>query len=143
MHTLTRKYETGARTPKQEILNSISNVLEVSLNTLSVPNIDSDLGFIHTLFALEDMFGLEPSGSDEKISLDFTNPRALEPHLSDMLHTWIERYKSFKAGEVSKEDYDKWRYNFPTYADIQGYTKVTSEKLADTFVKEPKNDSVQ
>ena len=135
------QYETGVRTPKQEILTSISNVLEVSPNALSVPDIDSDLGFMHTLFALEDIFGLEPSESDEKISLDFTNPRALEPHLADMLHTWIEQYERFKVGEISKEDYDKWRYNFPTYADIQGYAKVISQELANTLVKESGNDS--
>ena len=128
------QYETGVRTPKQEILTSISNVLEVSPKALSVPDIDSDLGFMHTLFALEDIFGLEPSENDEKISLDFTNPRALEPHLTDMLHAWIEQYKKFKAGEISKEDYDKWRYNFPTYTDIQGYVKVPSQDLSDAFV---------
>ena len=132
------QYETGVRTPKQEILNSISNVLEVSPNALSVPDIDSDLGFMHTLFALEDIFGLEPSESDEKISLDFTNPRALEPHLSDMLHIWTEQYKSFKAGEISKEDYDKWRYNFPQYENIQGYVHSLSQSLSDTLVDELK-----
>ena len=135
------QYETGVRTPKQEILNSISNVLEVSPNALSVPDIDSDLGFMHTLFALEDIFGLEPSGSDEKISLDFTNPRALEPHLADMLHTWIEQYKRFKAGEISKEDYDNWRYNFPKYENIQGYVRSPSQGLSDMLVEALKKDS--
>ena len=135
------QYETGVRTPKQEILNFISNVLEVSPNALSVPDIDSDLGFMHTLFALEDIFGVEPSERDEKISLDFTNPRALEPHLADMLHTWIEQYKRVKAGEISKEDYDKWRYNFPAYADIQGYVKVPSQDLSDALTEELKKDS--
>ncbi len=135
------QYETGVRTPKQEILNSISNVLEVSPNALSVPNIDSELGFMHTLFALEDIFGLEPSESDEKFSLDFTNPRALEPHLADMLHTWIEQYKRFKAGEVSKDYYDKWRYNFPKYERIQGYGQSPSQGLSDMLVEDLKKDS--
>ena len=45
------QYESGSRTPKEDLVKAIANVLEVSPLALQIPNIDSDLGFIHTLFA--------------------------------------------------------------------------------------------
>lgn len=135
------QYENGSRTPKQEILSSMATALDVSPNAIAVPDIDSDLGFIHTLFALEDIFGLVPSDDEEKTSLDFTDPRALEPHLSDMLVAWKEQYKKFKSGEISKEDYDQWRYNFPKFANIQGVASVMPKGLSDMLADELKKDT--
>ncbi len=58
-----------------------------------------------------------------------------------MLHAWIEQYKRFKAGEVSKEEYDHWRYNFPKYERIQGYVQSPSQGLSDMLVEDLKKDS--
>lgn len=43
------QYESGSRTPKEDLVKAIANVLEVSPLALQIPDIDSDLGFIHTL----------------------------------------------------------------------------------------------
>lgn len=52
------QYESGSRTPKEDLVKAIANVLEVSPLALQIPDIDSDLGFIHTLFAIEDIHGI-------------------------------------------------------------------------------------
>lgn len=44
------QYESGTRTPKEDLVNALANVLEVSPLALKIPDIDSDLGFIHTPF---------------------------------------------------------------------------------------------
>ena len=44
------QYESGSRTPKEDLVQAVANVLEVSPFALKVPDIDSNLGFIHTLF---------------------------------------------------------------------------------------------
>ena len=49
------QYESGSRTPKEDLVKALANVLEVSPLALSVPDIDSNLGFIHTFFAIEDI----------------------------------------------------------------------------------------
>lgn len=41
------QYESGTRKPKEKILNSIAEVLEVSPAVLDVSNIDSDAGLIN------------------------------------------------------------------------------------------------
>ena len=48
------QYESGTRTPKDDLTNNLANVLEVSPQALDLPNIDSEIGLMHTLFALED-----------------------------------------------------------------------------------------
>ena len=52
------QYETGTRTPKAELTSALADVLGVSPQALSVPDIDSYTGLLHTLFALEDNYGL-------------------------------------------------------------------------------------
>ena len=52
------QYESGSRTPKEDLVKSLAGVLEVSPLALRIPDIDSELGFIHTLFAIEDLHGV-------------------------------------------------------------------------------------
>ena len=52
------QYESGSRTPKADLTNSLAEVLGISPLALSVPDIDSYLGLMHTLFTLEDRYGL-------------------------------------------------------------------------------------
>ena len=53
------QYESGTRTPKAEATNDLAKVLDVSPQALTVPDIDSYNGLMHTLFALEDLLALE------------------------------------------------------------------------------------
>ena len=36
-----------------------------------------------------------------------------------------------EAGEITREDYDRWRYNYPTYDTAQKWAKVPSQELSD------------
>ena len=131
------QYETGTRTPKENLTKSIANIFEVSPLTLNVPDIDSNLGLMHTLFALEDMYGLEPETENEKITLRF-NDKILDVSLLQMLFAWTEQKGKLKKGEITKEEYDKWRYNYPEYDDTQIFAKVPSKELSDEISEELK-----
>ena len=50
------QYETGSRTPKADLTAALAEVLDVSPHALSVPDIDSYVGLMHTLFTLEDNY---------------------------------------------------------------------------------------
>lgn len=52
------KYESESKTPKTDLTENLAGVLGVSPLALSVPDIDSYLGLMHTLFTLEDRYGL-------------------------------------------------------------------------------------
>jgi hypothetical protein len=60
------KYESGTRTPKADLTKSLVAILEVSPHTPDVPNIDSNIGLMHTLFALEDFVVCKSLKSMEK-----------------------------------------------------------------------------
>ena len=50
------QYESGSRTPKADLTESLAGVLGVSPLALSVPDIDSYLVLIDTLFIIEDRY---------------------------------------------------------------------------------------
>ncbi len=53
------QYENGSRTPKADVTAALAQVLDVSPKALDVPDIASYIGLMHTLFTLEDRYGLE------------------------------------------------------------------------------------
>ena len=63
------QYETGSRTPKADLTAALAQVLDVSPHALSVPDIDSYVGLMHTLFTLEDNYGLKITEQDGELAL--------------------------------------------------------------------------
>ena len=63
------QYETGTRTPKSELTAALAQVLDVSPHALTVPDIDSYVGLMHTLFTLEDNYGLQIREMDGEVCL--------------------------------------------------------------------------
>lgn len=108
------QYESGTRTPKEKLVSDLANAMDVSPKALDVPEIDSHIGLMHTLFALEDLYGLKINSIDGKLclTLDKTNGST---YLSmfDMLSAWQHEAEKLKAGTITKEEYDTWRYNYP------------------------------
>ena len=104
------QYESGLRNPKADLTAQLAQVLGVSPQALSVPDIESYIGVMHTLFALEDNYGFQIDEIDGTVCLRM-NPAALT--MIDNLALWHEQAKKLAAGEITKEEYDHWRYNFP------------------------------
>ena len=46
-----------------------------------------------------------------------------------MLCSWQQAAAMLEAGEISKEDYDKWRYHYPEFDKAQTYVKVPPQDL--------------
>ncbi len=127
------QYETGTRAPKEDLTKAIANIFEVSPLALAVPDIDSHLGLMHTFFALEDIYGLEPEIENEKIVLQFNDNKVLDASLLQMFFAWTEQIQKLKTGEMTKEEYDQWRYNYPKYDNTQIFAKVPSKELSDAI----------
>lgn len=129
------QYETVTRTPKENGIKVIADILEVSPLALKVPDIDSNLGLIHTFFALEDMYGLEIKAEDDKLIFQFKDERKLDPSFCQMLFAWEKQLERLKNGELTKDEYDKWRYNYPKYDDSQIFAEAPSQKITDYLEK--------
>ena len=130
------QYESGSRTPKADLTKSLAGVLGVSPLALSVPDIDSYLGLMHTLFTLEDRYGLTVEKGENGVSMRVDSRKGNDAaELSEMLNAWAEQAEKNRNGDISREDYDKWRYNYPKYDESSGYVKVPSQALSDTLLE--------
>ena len=108
------QYESGTRTPKAALTETLANVLEVSPQALTVPDIDSDIGLMHTLFAIEDLYGLKIDKLDNEVCLRLDRNRGTSYiSLLERFTAWQKEAEKYKNGEITKEDYDHWRYTYP------------------------------
>lgn len=130
------QYETGSRTPKADLTRTLAGFFEVSTDALTVPDIDSDIGLMHTLFALEDIRGLTIGEIDGEICLRLDKSKGKTyVDMLEMLSAWAEQAKKLEAGEITREDYDRWRYNYPKYDTTRKWVKVPSKELSDFLVE--------
>lgn len=130
------QYENGARTPKEKMIADFASILDVSTHALTVPDIDTDIGLIHTLFTLEDRYGLNIDEADDEVCLKVNMRKSQDAaELHKMLCAWRQVAAMLKAGEITQEEYDRWRYHYPEYdTSGQWHKVVPSQRLSDILV---------
>lgn len=130
------QYETGSRKPKAELTAALAQALDVAPQALDIPDIDSQIGLMHTLFALEDIYGLTVSETDGEVCLKISKDKGkAAEELLQMLTAWQEQAAKLSAEEISREDYDQWRYNYPKFDTTQHWAKVPSKELSDVLAE--------
>ena len=139
------QYESGTRTPKAELTATLANTLDVSPKALDVPDIDSNIGLMHTLFALEDLRGLQIGEIDGEICLRLDKSRGRTyDEMIQMFSAWRQQAVKLETGEITKDEYDQWRYRYPKFDTTQRWAKVPSQELSDfivdAFKDQPKAD---
>ncbi len=108
------QYESGSRTPKADLINKVAEVFDVSTAALTVPDIESYNGVMHTLFTMEDLYGLRIDKLDDELCIRLDKGMGVNYiSMLDMFTAWQEQAEKYKNGEISKEEYDHWRYNYP------------------------------
>ena len=131
------QYESGTRTPKADLTAALAQTLDVSPQALDVPDIDSYTGLMHTLFALEDLRGLKISETDGEIYLRLDKSKGrIYGDMIKMLTAWREQAAKLEAGDITREDYDRWRYHYPEFDTTQRWARVPSQAFSDMLVKE-------
>lgn len=130
------QYETGSRTPKADITAALAQVLDVAPEALNVPDIDSYIGLAHTFFALEDIYGITVSEADGELCLKVNADKGKNvTEVIRMLAAWNEQKAKLDAGEIDKETYDQWRYNYPKFDTTSGWVKVPSQEISDAMAE--------
>ena len=108
------QYESGSRTPKADLVNELAKVFEVSPKALTVPDIESYDGIMHTLFTLEDLYGIRIDKLDGELCIRLDKGMGVNYiTMFEMFSAWQEQAEKLKSGEITKEEYDHWRYNYP------------------------------
>jgi len=130
------QYETGSRKPKAELTAALAQALDVAPQALDIPDIDSQIGLMHTLFALEDIYGLTISETDGEVCLKISKDKGkAAEELLQMLTAWQEQAAKLTTEEISREEYNQWRYNYPKFDTTQQWANVPSKELSDALVK--------
>ena len=87
------QYEKGARSPKEKYLNALAQIFEVSPHALNVPDIDTDIGLMHTLFTLEDTRGLKIGKLDGELCLRLDKDTGMTYH--SMWDMYLPQYVGY------------------------------------------------
>ena len=91
------QYETGSRTPKADLTKTLADFFDISPDALTVPDIDTDIGLMHTLFALEDIRGLTIGEIDGEVCLRLDKSKGKTyANMLDMLSAWAEQAKKLE-----------------------------------------------
>lgn len=110
--TRIAQYEAGTRTPKEDAITSLAYALGISCDALEAPNIDWEIGVMQTFFAIEDLYGLKIDKKDGDLVLSFDlNKNDKAKIMFGLLLIWFKQYDRYQKGEITKEEYDNWRYN--------------------------------
>ena len=108
------QYESGSRGPKADLIKKLANIFDVSEKALETPDIDSYIGVMHTLFAMEDLYSLKIDKLNDEICIRLNkNTGANYLSMLERFSQWQEMAEKYRNGEISKDEYDKWRYNYP------------------------------
>ena len=113
----------------------MAGIFDVSTHALTVPDIDTYIGLMHTFFALEDMYGLKIDEMDGEVVLrldksDYSTYSSMEK----MLRAWLAEAKKLEDGKSTKEEYDNWRYKYPELDTHQIRAKVPSQEISDMLL---------
>lgn len=131
------QYESGTRVPKEDLTEMLAKVLDVSPAALNVPDIESYIGVMHTLFALEDLYALKIDEIDGEPIIRLNKNAGEYSQMFKLLQLWAKEAAKRREGEISKEDYDDWRYNFPERDTSGLFHKVgISDKLNELLTEE-------
>ena len=96
-----------------------------------MPDIDTYVGLMHTLFALEDMYGLKIKDIDGELCLCLDKSNTSFASLFDMCSSWQQQAEKLEKGEISKDEYDEWRYRYPALDTYSKWTRIPSQELSD------------
>ena len=111
------QYVNNSRKPKADLTKAMAKIFGVVPEALTVPDIDSFFGLMHTLFTLEDVYGLTVDRIDDTVCLHL-DKNISKPNntLWTFLEDWCSMKDKLVYGRITKEEYDDWRYNFSDYS---------------------------
>lgn len=108
------QYESGKRTPKEDVIDKLASILSVSSEALQIPDIESYHGLMFTLFEFEEEFNLTIDKIDDTVCLHLNNKNSLSYlTLLEMLNNWYQKKQDLDNGTISIEEYTDWKLNYP------------------------------
>ena len=116
------QYESGTRTPKEDALKKVAEILDVNYRALYEPTLYAAEDVMYTLFELDEHYGIrildavEEEGYSKKVPSVNFNSNILDSFMKE----WQQRKKDLADGVISKAEYAEWKVNWPQTCDDCG-----------------------
>jgi transcriptional regulator with XRE-family HTH domain len=113
------QYESGTRTPKEDILKRIAEILDVNYRSLYEPTLYAAEDIMFTLFELDEHYRIRllEAVEEEGYSKTVTSVNFDSLMLDGFLKEWRQRKKDLAEGVISKAEYMEWKVNWPQTCD--------------------------
>jgi len=115
------QYESGTRTPKEDMLTKIAKVLDVNICSLSEPTLYTAEDLMFALFELDEHYGIHLHEITNEYTSDLPRKQIgvsfNRKLLNDFMSEWLLRKQELAEGIITKEEYQEWKLNWPQTAD--------------------------
>lgn len=108
-----RNYELGNRKPSKKRVEVIAQALQISVYTLSDPDLDHPDSLAQVFFYLEDQYNVQVEDKDGEKCLSFGHVDVFKNFFSDFLEKWYYVKEKLEKEEITKAEYDFWRHSYP------------------------------
>lgn len=123
------QYESGTRTPKEDLLRKMAAVLDVNYYSLCDSSVYAAEDVMFMLFELDEHYLISiPDVPDEDNENESHAAIQFKYDLLDeFIKEWQQRKKDLADGVISKAEYTEWKLNWPATADDCGKHKPAKE----------------
>lgn len=122
------QYENNSRKPKEELMRKIAAALDVSVAYLEDPTMNDAEGILHALFELDDQYPwMHLVETVDNTDADLPHKRVAVCFdyniLDSFMAEWMVRKQQLRRREITREEYQEWKLNWPSTADDCGKFK--------------------
>lgn len=118
------QYESNIRTPKEDMLKKMTDVLNVNYRSIYEPTLYAAEDIMYSLFELDEHYPIslhdiiddrDPQYPTKRVVVNFNSKL-----LDDFMGTWMEKKQEVKDGVITKEEYVEWKLNWPQSTNNKG-----------------------
>ena len=110
------QYESGSRTPKEDVIQEMAKVLKVKPKAIADPDYNTYIGLMYMFFDLEETYGIHVGEIDGELCLRLDRSRKDYVEIFDMLLKWNEARKSGQGDFDATAAYEEWKLHYPPSA---------------------------
>lgn len=116
------QYESGTRTPKEDMLRKITEILDVNYRSIYEPSLYAAEDVMYTLFELDEHY---PDISLHEVEDEEYGEKHMAVSfnyflLDGFIQEWKIRKQQLDNEEITKEEYTEWKLNWPDTTDDCG-----------------------
>ena len=135
-----RQYESGARTPKEDLQKELAEALDINHLYLTTSGLPSNIKeAMYSLFKLDSTYPLKI----EEVDIEYTGKEGntytkteyvihfqdeAASSLSSFLPAWKKMRDAYDNEEITMEEYEDWKANWPDSTNVDYKSNINNQK---------------